>query len=114
MRKKQFWIENMKGIERQYFAAVTAVAILHEALRADPALGTNAGWKQTDARNLSDDLDKMFLVRLYAVFESGLRDHWRTGRKKNSRPPMKDLLDSTATERKIPQAWLNAAIEVQL
>jgi hypothetical protein len=114
MKKQQFWIERMRGIERQDLAAAAAVDLLQETLSADPSFGANAGWKQSDARILSDELDKTFLVRLYALFESGLRDYWKSERKKNTRPIMKDLLTSAAANSAISQAWLNAAIEVQL
>lgn len=44
----------------------------------------------------SENLEITYLVRLFAEFEDNLRDYWRHGRKRKSKPNMTLLMDSTA------------------
>jgi hypothetical protein len=111
--KRQDRIERIRAIEREYQAAAVAVDLLEEQLQADPALGRAGGWRLRDARNLRANLETTFLIRLFAEFESGLRDAWQYFFRRTTHPPMKDLLSAIAALRLVPQDWLDGADSVR-
>ncbi len=45
---------------------------------------------------MRQNLQITYLLRLFAEFEGVLRDYWLNGRKRTSRPPMIDLMNSIA------------------
>jgi hypothetical protein len=112
MNKRQQRIERILAVEREYQAATAGVDLLKDSLRADPRFGAAQGWRSRDARNLEDNLEGTFLLRLYAEFEAGLRDVWKSYFGRDTHPPMKDLLVAIANQR-IPQDWLEDADAVR-
>jgi hypothetical protein len=112
MSKRQQRIERIRGIEAEFLAASTAVRLLARQLQTEPGLAASEGWRARDARNLKDNLEATYLIRLYAEFESGLRDAWANWLRRDTHPPMRDLLVAIANQR-IAQDWLDAADEVR-
>ena len=110
--KRQERMERIRAVEREHQAAVKAVELLAERLRADPAFGADDEWRFRDARNLRANLEATFLIRLFAEFEAGLRDAWRNTFRRTTHPTMRDLLEAVARLRLIPQDWLDDAHEV--
>jgi hypothetical protein len=99
MRRRQLWLERLKQVEREFLAARSSLRLLEEKLKADPCWGEEEGWYQSDATSLFDNHEPTYLIRLYAEFESGLRDFWSRGLKRASHPKMQDLLISIASQR---------------
>jgi hypothetical protein len=66
-----------------------------------------------DARDLRANLESTFLLRLFAEFESGLRDAWQHALARPTQPPMRDLLPAVAARCLVPQDWLDAADAVR-
>jgi hypothetical protein len=112
MRKRDEWIERVKGVELEYRVAVLAATVLRERIRAESHL-LAGGLKQSDFNRMSDRLEATYLIRLYAVFEAGLRDAWRVALGRDTDPRMRDLLDSLASKRKLPSAVLNVVHRVR-
>jgi hypothetical protein len=109
MRKRDGWI---KAVEAEYLVAVLAVTILRDRLRTESHLLTG-GLKVADVNRMADHLEGTYLIRLYAVFESGLREAWRVVLNRDTQPPIRDLLDGIASARKIPDEELSAAHRVR-
>lgn len=100
------WLDRIKAVEREYFAARKAVDDFLAAIRAGAAkLPPNT--KIRDAETMSDALEGTYLVRLFAAFESGLRSFWATV--KDSTPPSRDLIDGVAARRSIPDETRDGA-----
>jgi hypothetical protein len=111
--KRQLWIQRVRDIEGEWRAARSALRLLREQLRADPGWGKKWGWSQVDAAKLERNIDVTFMTRLYAEFESSLRDYWRVCTKKDTHPPMIQLLNSVAGRRHVPRDLLDDAHEVR-
>ncbi len=86
MIKRQWRIERIVAVQREYCVALAAVGLLESELRQNPSFGEGAGWSMADARALGDNLEATYLIRLYAEFEVGLRDYWRNYLKRESLP----------------------------
>lgn len=112
MIKRQQRIERIRNVEREYLAALSAVELLEDRLRADPAWGVSRGWRARDGENFMERLEATYFIRLYAEFEAGLREAWKKFYRKRTTPPMKDLLVAVASQR-IPQDWLDEADDVR-
>ncbi|MFO0825545.1 MAG: hypothetical protein U0792_20895 [Gemmataceae bacterium] len=92
-------MERIKGVERELLTARKAVDEFIAALKSgDAELPPNT--KLRDAETMSENLEGTYLIRLFAAFESGLRSYWATF--KDTTPPSKDLIDSIAGRRGIP------------
>jgi hypothetical protein len=113
MNKRQRWIERICDVEREYKAARSAMLLLAERLRADPAQAGAEEWSARDAENSSENLEATYLIRLFAEFESGLRDLWKNYFRKKRRTPMKHLLQLIATQA-IPQNCVDDADQVRV
>ena len=111
--RRQEWLDRINAVQREYRAAKDALDLLAKALQSNPSFGAESGWRTIDARNLAERLEGTYLVRLYAEFESGLREAWRQFFKRPTHPRMRELLDSIAAYRKVPVDVLEDAHEVR-
>lgn len=95
------WQSRIKAVESEFKSARLAVdRLLTEASR-DPAI-LKPMISLPDVRQASDRLEGTYIIRLFAEFETGLRQFW--GSTRRSEPPSRtrDLLDGTAAARQIP------------
>jgi hypothetical protein len=98
------WI---KAVEKEHAVVAIAVEIFQEKLRSDPdALLAREDSKknQLRVRDLQiaiDRLESTYLIRLFAVFESGLRSYWEDILSRSSVPKMQDLVNSVAGQWQI-------------
>ena len=111
--KRQVRIERIKAVEREYFAAKASIKLLEARLLSDPTFALNRRWQNKDVRNLRDNLESTFSIRLYAEFEAGLRDAWLLAFGRPTEPRMRDLLDAIAARCYIPDDWLDRVHEVR-
>jgi hypothetical protein len=111
--KRIDYLERMKAVERQYLVAARATSLLQQALQADPSLLSQERLSVADFRDLSENLEGTFLIRLFATFEAGLRDAWSNSFRQDTNPPMRDLLNGVAARRSIPPADLENAHAVR-
>lgn len=113
MSKRQDRLQRIRAVEREYLAATVAVDLLEEQLRANPAYLVPFELRNRDAGQLRANLEATFLIRVFAEFESGLRDAWDKAFGRTTHPPLRDLLPAIAALRLVPQDWLDEADEVR-
>lgn len=85
---------------REHQTAVVAVAILDEQLKMNPSTLADHELRPTDFRRFRANLETTYFIRLFAEFESALRDIWSsTGRR--TQPRTSDLIDSLASRNRV-------------
>lgn len=105
------WAQRIKAVERQYKTGRLAGERLRAQLEADASIAL----RFPDARNVNEtlqDLELTYVIRVFAVFENGLRSFWQSV-KPGKRPDMKPLMDAIGSKRKIPYDILKKAHEVR-
>lgn len=90
--------EAMASCSRTCDAAKAAAEWYHAACLRDSAVLRNSTFELRDIRDLSSDLEPTYLVRLFAVFETTLRDYWEKAIQRKTYPPARDLIDSLANQ----------------
>lgn len=112
MRKRDEWIERVKDVELEYLVARAAVGLLWDRLHTDPtALPRNL--KRDDLARTADNLEATYFIRVYAVWEAGLREAWRLALGRDTQPPARDLLDGIGSARRVDGDVLEAAHRVR-
>jgi hypothetical protein len=101
--KRDRRIERNKAVEREFRIAITASEALAAALRNNPSLLKGESLGQADWRNLQTNLEATFLVRLFAEFETGLRDAWVTFFSPSPTTPVRDVISSIGVKRGVPE-----------
>jgi hypothetical protein len=112
MRKRDEWIERIKAVEVEYLVAGLAVVVLRDRLRMEPHFLTGQ-LQISDVKRMEDNLEATYFIRLYAVFEAGLREAWRFAFGRDTQPPMRDLLDAITSARGIDHPFLEVAHRVR-
>lgn len=100
--KRQFRLERLKLLERQWRVAQIAIRRLGDNLRTEPNLLVVENLEAADVAAHRNDLSATYFIRLFAEFEAGLRDWWNEGLQRKSRPATKQLIDAVANRRTIP------------
>ena len=75
MRRRLDWTDAIHDVQREYFAMELGSDYLRNAVKEDPTIL----WRDPRAELVDkarDNLQETYLVRLYAVFENGLRNFW--------------------------------------
>lgn len=111
--KRQDRLERIAAVWREYAVARLATERLTIALQADPSLLSKARLRPVDARNLADNLESTYLLRLFAELEAGLREAWENCFKQTTVPRVKDLLDAVAARSYVPDDVLASAHAVR-
>jgi|SRR5579872_1818281 len=107
MRKRNEWIKRIKAVEAEYVVAIKAVAVLWDRLRLEPHF-LRGQLKIADVKRMEEKLEATYLIRLYAVFEAGLREAWELSLNRDTQPPMRDLLDGIGSARRVDSDVLEA------
>jgi hypothetical protein len=102
MRRRDQWIRWMKAVEREAAVVAFALEVLQERLQADPSVLAVRTLRMAHVRQAVVNRELTYLVRLYAVFESGLREAWDRAFHETTHPRMTDLLQALAIRRRIP------------
>ena len=89
----------IKSIERDHLSTRLALDRLLQEARRDPTILTG-DLEPQDIVKASGRLERTYLIRLFAEFETGLRLFWATIR--DTEPPTQHLLDGIAARRDIP------------
>lgn len=99
--KKFDWLKRVKSVEREHAAMRYAADFLLDAAYGDPTL-LRLELRVRDLERTVELLEGTYIIRLFAEFESSLREFWMTSRA--SAPPARtrDLLDGVGAKRKIP------------
>ena len=99
-RDRDDWLTRIKAVERDYSAARFAIERLLESAHSDPTLLRRI-LPLRDLAQASLRLEATYFIQMFAVFESGLRDFWRTNRP-GRMPRTESLLDGVASARQVP------------
>lgn len=97
------WLDRIKAVEVEWKVAVVAADHLLDAVSRS-AVVLPADLRPRDIRVMAAGLERTYLIRLFAVFETGVRSYWATVR--DTIPRTRDLLDGVASIRSIPPAEL--------
>jgi hypothetical protein len=106
MRRRDQWIRWMKAVEREAAVVAFALDLLQERLQVDPSILAIRTLGRVHFRQGVVNRELTYLVRLYAVFESGLREAWSRAFRETTHPPMSDLLQALTGRRRIPPEQL--------
>jgi hypothetical protein len=113
MNRREERLERIRRVEREYQIAEIAIGGLARQFRADPSALAREELRQRDFLACRDNLEATYVIRLFAEFEAGLRQVWRTLVRPTS-PPTQILLDSVAARFFIPSSWLAQVHGVRL
>ncbi len=100
MKQRDIRIARLNMVAREHGTALVAISTLDHQLRLDPSFMDAHDLLPQDVRHFRRNLEATYLVRLFAEFESCLRDLWRSlGR--HSHPSTTDLINALASRLKI-------------
>jgi len=99
--KKTDRSERVKSVERQYFVAEKARETLEAALKAHSALLTGIGLDAADLSAFKSNLLDTYFIRLFAEFETAIKDCWKNGLNQDPRTRIMEVIDSLASRRKV-------------
>ena len=102
--KKTDRSERVKSVERQYFVAEKARESLETALKAHSALLTGIGLSAADLWAFKSNLLDTYFIRLFAEFETAIKDYWKNGLNEDPRTRIMDVIDSLAARRRVLDA----------
>jgi hypothetical protein len=103
--KKTDRSERMKSVEREYGVAEMARAALEEALSQHSGLLTAKGLNVVDLRTYRSKLHDTYFIRLFAEFETGLKDYWKNGLGEDAKTRIMDVITSVGARHRIIDAW---------
>ena len=107
------WQRRIKTVEREFTSMrFAADRLFAEAVRDSAVLKTVISLR--DIRQASSRLDGTYIIRLFAEFETGLRQFWLAARGTDPPARTRDLLDGVAASRKIPDHQLVKAHKVRI
>jgi hypothetical protein len=113
MRGKKDRIARIQAVEDEYRVIKLAIAILRAQLAGDPTLLSARGLERRSFERSVQNLEATFVIRLFAEFETGLREAWRRAWKRASRPATAQLMRTIAGRCGITGDWFNAADAVR-
>ena len=95
------WQTRIKSVEREYISIRQAANWFSQAATNDPSILLD-NVKHAEIIEASDNLESTYFLRLFAEFESGSRNFWKSIR--GSEPKTADLLNGLAAKCKISEA----------
>ena len=104
------WMGRIKAVEREFEAAHFAIDWVLNIVQSDPTV-LEGKLRPNDIRIAREQMEATYMVRLFAEFETALRDYWAT--KKVTHPPVRDLLESLAGSRSVSKDALKNAHAVR-
>ncbi len=113
MRRRDQWIEWMRAVLREDETAAYAVELLDEQLHRDPSSLRHRGLEYQDYQAFQKHRQDTYLIHLFAVFESGLREAWEIALGRDTNPKMADLLQAVAARQKTTDDVLSNADRVR-
>ena len=98
-RKRDDWLSRIKSVEKEFHSMRLAANRLLGDVARDPTILTTSNVQPASCRHAADNLEGTYLIRLFAEFESGLRDFWVSIR--HTHPQTQVLLASVGSRRQI-------------
>jgi hypothetical protein len=113
MKRRQRWLERLSAVDREYSAAELADEFLRAGIKADPTRLVERGLSPKDVNNFSDNVEATYFIRLFAEFESALRDVWANGYNRTTEPPTRVLIDSVGARCNVSDTDVEAVHRVR-
>lgn len=114
MTLRHLVMDALDRVVAEHEAARVAIAFLLAKAQSDPTLLPSGGPTFADLRSCLNNLERTYLVRLFALFEETLRDVWKDSFGRNTRPTAENLLNGCAARRSItPAKFLSDVHEVR-
>lgn len=96
-------ISQIRSCESMCEAGKAATAHFLEVCQSDPLhIPSAARFRIRDIRDCHNDLERTYLIRMFAIFEGTLREFWTYISGRRSRPTTTQLIDRIATRRRMP------------
>lgn len=103
--KKTDRCERIKAVEREYQVAELARIALEDALTQHSGLLSAGNLTVVDLRNYRSKLHDTYFIRLFAEFETGMKDYWTNGLGQDPRTRIMDVISSVGARCNIIAAW---------
>lgn len=113
MNRRQYRMQRIADVEQEYLAARTAAKLLEDEMRSDPSFGGRRGWKPGAGAAFMENLAATYIIRLFAEFEAGLRDYWRTHCRRRTQPPISHLIRGAIPNQLFSQDCIDDADRVR-
>jgi len=97
-------IERLRAVEREHEVAIVASKALIDHLERNSRLLAAEGLQQADLNMFRGRLEATYVIRLFAEFETGLRDYWKNGLNRDAWIAVRDMIDSLASRHRISDA----------
>lgn len=98
--KRMVWQTRIKAVEKEFHSMRLAADRLLAIVVRDPTILTAKSVQPASCRLASENLEGTYFIRLFAEFESGLREFWAS--LKRTHPQTEVLMARIASRRKIP------------
>src|SRR5438128_1256530 len=109
MRRRDQWLEWIRAVERECETAQYALHLLEDQLMRQPSSLKQRGLGHHDFAEVQRNREPTYLIRIFAVFENGLREAWVKSLGETTHPKMADLLEAFTAKCRIPNDRLTEA-----
>jgi hypothetical protein len=100
-------IRQIKSCESMCASGRAATAHFYDVCRSDPLhIPRMANFRARDILACHNDLERTYLIRMFATFEVALRAFWKRNLGRRSHPTIKRLMDSVASRCSMPISHL--------
>ena len=106
--KRRDCFEAIKALEQMCYAGRAATSYYFKVCQDDPGVLGKVPFRHRDIRDCNEDLENTYIVRIFAEFESKLRDCWRREfkkpKEKEQRTPARVIVSRIADKCSMPTA----------
>ena len=103
----------IQQVEREYLYARMAIALLEEHINEATDFARERELSLPEFHALDRNLEKTYIIRLYAEFESALRAYWADWLRRTSHPRMHEMLYSLAAQHHVTRDVYDATDAVR-
>ena len=105
--KKADCSERMKSVEREYENVEIVLDALVSPLVRSSGFLTKIGLSAADIQKCQKNLHDTYFIRLFAAFETSVRDYWKNGLRRKPQVHIRDIIDSLASRHIVLEVVLN-------
>ncbi|MCU0876061.1 MAG: hypothetical protein MUE50_27375 [Pirellulaceae bacterium] len=114
MRRRDQWLQWIRSVEREGELIAVALVVLEDRLRQDPSVLRQHGLERADFSAGMLNREGTYVIRVYAEFESGLREAWERAFGETTHPKAVDLLHAFASRCRVPPQRLGDVDRVRI
>jgi hypothetical protein len=113
MNQRKERIERITRVEREYRTGELAIGSLRTVVARDSGFLSRHDLQTSDLRNLGENFEATYFLRVFAEFEAALREVWAQTIRRRTVPKTEDLLNAIASRQSLPSALLENAHKVR-